>query len=41
MLTTYPVLLPVHQDLLKDPFNRDHPLLSRKQPPGKCPEILL
>ena len=31
MLSECPALLPVHSGLLKDPFNRDHPLLMKEQ----------
>ena len=31
MLASTPALLPVHRNILRDPFNRDHPLLVRQQ----------
>ena len=31
MLVHYPTLLPIQKTLLQDPFNRDHPLLVKKQ----------
>ena len=31
LLIDYPLLLPVHPDLLSDPFERKHPLLLRHQ----------
>ena len=36
LLVDLPLLLPIHQDLLHDPFNRPHPLLIQGSLQGKC-----